>query len=146
MDYQAAAIEILRCISTLGGGAAATRLQQCSQGEAMTLHLLALAPAGMTPGDLSEQMGISTARVAAILNGLEAKGYILRRSGPGDRRRVLVELTEAGRERGQALYRHMVNHVMSTLQLLDREEIDWCIRILHKLEAARRTQKEDRVC
>lgn len=146
MDYQAAAVEILRCISALSGNAAATRLQQCSQGEAMALHLLALAPAGMTPSDLSEQMGISTARVAAILNGLEAKGFILRRSGPKDRRRVLVEMTEAGRERGKMLYRHMLEHMVSTLQLLDKEEIDWCIRILHKLEAARRTQKEERIC
>jgi DNA-binding MarR family transcriptional regulator len=49
------------------------------------------------PSEISKEMGISTARIAAALGSLESKGLITRRIDERDRRRILVELTDAGR-------------------------------------------------
>jgi len=42
-------------------------------------------------------MGIDRTTMVALLDGLEAKGLVARRPDPADRRRNVVELTDAGR-------------------------------------------------
>jgi DNA-binding MarR family transcriptional regulator len=55
-------------------------------------------------GELAAEMGMSTGAVTALLDRMEKAGYIRRVRDPGDRRRVLVELTEQARERGWEIY------------------------------------------
>lgn len=50
----------------------------------------------VTAGEISEQMGISTARVAVLLKKLEAKGLIVKGHDPRDARVTKVSLTEYG--------------------------------------------------
>jgi len=57
-----------------------------------------------TAGELAAEMGMSTGAVTALLDRVEKAGYIRRVRDPGDRRRVLVELTEQARERGWEIY------------------------------------------
>jgi len=55
-------------------------------------------------GEVAAEMGMSTGAVTALLDRMEKAGYIRRVRDPGDRRRVLVELTEQARERGWEIY------------------------------------------
>jgi DNA-binding MarR family transcriptional regulator len=48
----------------------------------------------ITAGRLSEMAGLTTGSVTAVIDRLVAKGYLRRVPDPGDRRRVMVELTE----------------------------------------------------
>ena len=77
------------------------------------LHLEALAPFDIHARDLgvllaidrcesasqqqvAEILGVDRTTMVAIIDALEAKGIIVRRPDPEDRRRNVVELTQAG--------------------------------------------------
>jgi DNA-binding MarR family transcriptional regulator len=51
---------------------------------------------GISPGQLAAPLGTDTAGMTRLLDRLEAKGLVFRRSGASDRRLVAIELTEAG--------------------------------------------------
>ena len=67
-------------------------------GEFFALSLLLLDDAPGCPSGLSRSMGVSSARIAALLKHLEQKGWISRSADEHDERRVNVSLTDAGRE------------------------------------------------
>jgi DNA-binding MarR family transcriptional regulator len=52
----------------------------------------------MSAGELATASGLSTGAVTAVVDRLERAGYAERVSDPGDRRRVLVELTAKAHE------------------------------------------------
>jgi len=52
-----------------------------------------------TPGDCARQMGLAASRVSRILNSLEKKGLLERRSLPDDPRSVDLAGTDKGRAR-----------------------------------------------
>ena len=53
---------------------------------------LLLEHGSMTPGRVAELMGLTTGAVTALLDRLEAAGYVRRQRDVQDRRRVIVEL------------------------------------------------------
>ncbi|GAA1392485.1 hypothetical protein GCM10009639_24160 [Kitasatospora putterlickiae] len=62
-----------------------------------TLHGLAGRGGRATPSDLRADLNLAPASVTGRLEGLERRGFIVRTPSSDDRRRVDVELTEAGR-------------------------------------------------
>jgi DNA-binding MarR family transcriptional regulator len=54
----------------------------------------------MTAGALAQESGLSTGAITAVIDRLEKAGYAQRFADPGDRRRVLVELTDKARAAG----------------------------------------------
>lgn len=54
-------------------------------------------PNGLTAGDIAEKFHVSTARVATMLNSLEAKNYVIREKNPKDKRITIVLITENGK-------------------------------------------------
>ena len=63
-----------------------------------------LSERGMAAGELGEATGLSSAATTTMLDRLERKGYVRRERDTIDRRKVLVEMTPAGRTRIGALY------------------------------------------
>ena len=64
----------------------------------MELHALEhLTTTTMGPADLARRLGVSTAASTGIVDRLEAKGHVARRSHPGDRRRTQIVVTESAR-------------------------------------------------
>jgi len=61
-------------------------------------------PYRSTPGRLSERMDLSSGAITNRLDRMEEAGLIQRLADPGDRRKVVVELTS----RGQETYRNAV--------------------------------------
>jgi DNA-binding MarR family transcriptional regulator len=59
---------------------------------------------GVSAGRLARESGLSTGAVTTVLDRLERAGYARRTSDPGDRRRVLVEMTPAARKANELLY------------------------------------------
>ncbi|WP_254705447.1 MarR family winged helix-turn-helix transcriptional regulator [Streptomyces vilmorinianum] len=62
--------------------------------QAMTL--MRLAPGSMSQRELAAVMEVDPSQLVAILNELESEGLAERRRDPADRRRHIVEITEAG--------------------------------------------------
>ncbi|BCJ35791.1 MarR family transcriptional regulator [Actinocatenispora thailandica] len=61
------------------------------------LRVLTLAAGGVpSQQGMSERSGIDRTTLVAMLDDLERHGYVRRRRDPADRRRHLVELTDAG--------------------------------------------------
>lgn len=72
-------------------------MDEANAGIGGTLRMLAEARAEgavVTAGAIAERLGVSTARVAALLKRLESKGLVSRRRSEGDARVTEVELTE----------------------------------------------------
>lgn len=82
--------------------------QVFSQGEMRLLGCLNAGADGRTAGELSTLLDLSTARIAAMLNNLERKGAITRARDTADRRRVVVRLTEQGRNEVQTSFNEAV--------------------------------------
>ncbi len=70
-----------------------------SYAQAVVLLRLGGAPAAtMSQTDMIEALAVSRASGTLLLGQLEAKGLVARTPDPGDARRLLVMLSEAGRE------------------------------------------------
>lgn len=143
MDRKQAAKEILSGLLNLIGRKPASQVQKSGRGEIMALHRIAQCDGGTTPGELARQMGVSSARAAALLGALEAKGWIERQADPADRRRVQVMLTQAGEQHAQADTARVLAHVERGIAVLEDEEIQCCLRVLEKLQRLH-SQEEER--
>jgi DNA-binding MarR family transcriptional regulator len=62
------------------------------------LLLKALGEGSLSAGSLAERVSLSQGTVTDILNRLEQRGLVTRVRSASDRRRVMVELSPAGRE------------------------------------------------
>jgi DNA-binding MarR family transcriptional regulator len=84
----------------------ATRLapHRLSEGKFVLLFLLHGQPAGLSPHELAERAGVTRATITGLLDGLERDGFIARRSGLEDRRKIAVVLTDLGRSTADDLF------------------------------------------
>ena len=78
---------------------------------------------GVSAGRLASEAGLSTGAVTTVLDRLERAGYARRVQDPGDRRRVLVELTPAARRELQQLYAPLTNATMRQLEGYTTDEV-----------------------
>lgn len=70
-------------------------------------HLVGRAPMG--PAELGKRLAISTASATVLVDRLEQAGYVRRRRDPGDRRRVVLEVTDAAASRSLDAVRPLVD-------------------------------------
>lgn len=83
--------------------------------------------------EIQESLYVSKPAISQILNSLERKGYIVRQIGPGDRRKINVTATDAGK-RAMEQARDCCNTGLQ--DIFDRyglEETLTLIRQLHRL-------------
>lgn len=57
-----------------------------------------------TPGVLGTRLGITSASTTALVDRLERLGLVRRAADPADRRRVVIEVTDAAHEAGVAAF------------------------------------------
>ena len=78
-------------------------------------------------------MGVSTARIAALLSRLEEKQYISRASDPSDNRQVIVTLLPQGLALIQRIRNEVIAAVVRMLERLGPEDAREYIRIQKKI-------------
>lgn len=124
--------------------------QVFSQGEMRLLGCLNAGADGRTAGELSTLLDLSTARIAAILNNLERKGAITRARDTADRRRVVVRLTEQGRNEVQTSFNEAVACLSEVYRRMGEADTRELLRLSDRAGAIAQQiyeeQKEDTPC
>ena len=129
MDYQALAVEFFKSLHALRKTRPQQHISDSLRGELFALQFIAMHDGPVLPGEISDEMEISSARIAATLNSLERKGLITRRIDANDRRRILVELTSEGVSQTKANSHELIANIMQMLSLLSEEDAREYVRI-----------------
>jgi DNA-binding MarR family transcriptional regulator len=85
----------------------------------------------ISAGELADRAGLTSGSVTAVIDRLEAKGYVRRVADPEDRRRVLVELTDLMEHRAWELWGPLAQRGIPQLERLSVSEIELLIRYMH---------------
>jgi len=133
MDYQTLAREYMEILHKMRKRKGEKRINASLHGEQFVLGYVAHHGGSVIPSDISTEMGISTARIAAALGSLESKGLITRRIDEKDRRRILVELTDAGREKEAEHAKGIMRVLVRMLENLGEADAIEFLRILKKV-------------
>ena len=133
MDYTELADEFLRYMHSFRRFKPQQQINESMQGEAFALHHIATSDGHIIPSEISSAVGISSARIAATLNSMESKGYITRQIDPSDRRRILVTLTDKGREQEAEYRSKLAETIERMLKLLGEHDANEYIRIMRKM-------------
>jgi len=120
------------------------KIEESMRGEAFALHYIALHDGVAVPSAIGNETGVSAARIATVLNGLENKGWIERRIDPGDRRRTILCLTPAGEQRATQNTSRLLEAVSAMLAYLGEDDAREHIRIIGRL--AERQETEEALC
>lgn len=133
MDYSHLAEKMLSVRAQLSHLPAGEAVSDACGGEFFALSLLLLGDAPSCPSELSRSMGVSSARIAALLKHLEQKGFIQRRADEFDERRVNVSLTDTGRELINERRREAIERVAAALRSLGEEDAREYVRLQQKM-------------
>ena len=126
-NYTALAQEMLLALDKNRCQPPHEELSQTMRGEMAVLRLLA--------GEISRGLGMTTSRIAAVLNSLERKGMIIRCADPGDRRRVVVRLTPSGEDFCLARRRDAERDFAHLLERLGEEDARQFVHLLGRVFA-----------
>lgn len=132
VDYLKLASDLIDSVGNFWSSESVSCLHNMSQGESFILNYLLQHPDSVTPGIISDAMKTSTARTAAALRTLEAKGCILRTMDNEDRRRVFVELTSFGLQKVEELRQTLQGYAVQIIEALGDDAEDF-IRMIDKI-------------
>jgi DNA-binding MarR family transcriptional regulator len=93
----------------------------------------------VAPTDLARQLGITTGGVTTVLDRLERAGYVRRCPDPADRRRLVVEVTEATAARDAEVFGDLIRQTSDLLATYTEDQllvIDDFLARFRKLTAA----------
>lgn len=133
LDYESLAHEFMETMVQVRRRKSQKHINDSMHGENFVLFYISKNKGNIVPSDISNEMGISSARIAATLNSLEGKGFITRRIDGEDRRRILINLTDTGREQVNKQYKLIMGITTNMLKNLGDEDAVEFVRIMKKL-------------
>ncbi|MFE6866713.1 MarR family transcriptional regulator [Kitasatospora sp. NPDC057692] len=89
----------------------------------------------LTIGQLAAGTETTGAATTQLVNGLAAAGYVTRTRPPGDKRSVLVTLTDTGRERHERRQQALAEALDADLADYDPAALDSAAEVLQRLSA-----------
>ena len=133
MDYSELAADLLNVMQLHRKAKPQRNIDESMHGEIFVLKYIADHNGGVLPGEIGQEMNVSSARIAAALNSLEKKGLITRRIDTSDRRKILVGITQAGKEQAQEHYQTVLGVTAKMLELLGEHDAKEYVRIMKKM-------------
>jgi DNA-binding MarR family transcriptional regulator len=100
------------------------------------LGILADLREPLPPNKIAERLIISRASVTSLLDSLERRGYVRRVPHSTDRRMLLIELTEAGRQVAHDFRLLVHQHQKAWMAVLTEQEQTQLIDTLHRIQTA----------
>ncbi len=133
MDFRELAAELLRLRAEQLKSGVWRKTAKLTQGELLALYCLQGHGDGAYPRELSRELSVSTARIAAMLRDMEEKGWIVRREDAEDNRHTLVLLTGEGRKEILRRREQTLSELAGALEKLGREDAEELLRLLTRL-------------
>lgn len=133
MDYKSLAREYMELMNKMRKRKTQKQLSDSMHGEHFVLFYISQHEGNVIPSDISREMGISSARIAATLNSLESKGLITRQIDVEDRRRIIIDITDEGRKMVKEHHKKIVGITINMLEYLGEKDALELIRIMKKL-------------
>ena len=134
-NYSALAQELLHALDTAGPRPPHEDISQTQRGEMAVLRLLAEENRQLLAGEISRGLGMTTSRIAAVLNSLEKKDMITRCADPADRRRVVVAMTARGEDFCRARRREAERDFTHLLERLGEDDARQFVHLLGRVFA-----------
>lgn len=131
VDYEDVARKLIVYSRSLAKGSLST-VGGASVGEAPVLQFLANTTDEVIPSEIAKKLSFSRARMSHILDALEGKGFITREQDANDRRRVIVRITDTGREHAEKKNAESVSSLAKQLSALGEHDAIELVRILNK--------------
>jgi DNA-binding MarR family transcriptional regulator len=88
----------------------------------------------MSPSALGERLIVTRATVTGVVDSLERRGYVKRSPNPDDRRGIIVELTDQGREIVGQVRTLVHRHERDWMSVLSDEELAAYISLLQRIQ------------
>ncbi|MBT1167043.1 MarR family winged helix-turn-helix transcriptional regulator [Bifidobacterium simiarum] len=121
MGYAEDAVDEMFELAVRSRGKSIDSVNRGAKGELPALHMLAVSSTPLTPGRMSDTLGVSPGRVSAILDRLEKKGMVVRETDPSNRRNVLVSITDKGREVDHQSFTEIHNRFVRVFERMGEE-------------------------
>lgn len=133
MYYETLADELLHIRANLLRVPAHQKLSNMLRGELFVLHYLYDHDTIVHPKELSENLSVSTARIASLLKHMEEKKLIVRAPDAEDSRQIIVRLTPDGGEAIKKCRKDVLSYLARTLESLGPDDAREYIRIQKKI-------------
>lgn len=101
----------------------------------MVLAIVDGAGEPVTPSTIAERAVVTSASVTSLLDTLEKRGLVVRRQHPGDRRKLLIELTDEGRATVDRFLPGAHRLETEILSVLDEDERRQLLSLLARIQA-----------
>jgi MarR family 2-MHQ and catechol resistance regulon transcriptional repressor len=108
----------------------------------LVLGILADAEAPLPPNQIAERLIISRASITGLLDSLERRGYVRRMPHSSDRRMLLIEMTESGRNIANEFRLVVHRQQKEWLAALTESEQGQLVDTLHRLQSALADDKD----
>ena len=136
MDTTEKAQEFLRQLSLYRANSLFEKMDESKRGIGFALLLLDSSEEQVFAGDLADAMGVSTARVAALLKTMENGGFITRSSSSKDARRTIVELTPEGQAKADAIKALLLHKTEMLFETVGEDDLREFLRISKRIKEA----------
>ena len=133
MNYRELAETLLSTQVKLHLASIDRQMSKFSQGMYFALQFLTTHHGIVHPRDLSQGMAVSSARVAALLNRMEAQGLIRREPDSDDNRQVIIVVTEEGAGLLRDMREKLLDGIAKALEAIGPEDASAYLRIQHKM-------------
>ncbi len=124
--------EILKSVGKKNCKRVTTFFNEWTKGLYVILRMINISDTEVVAGDISNTLGISTARVAVALATLERKKWIKKHKSVLDARKTVVELTDLGRSVLKEREEELKEIIVLYLDKLTDEEVIQFLNIVKK--------------
>ncbi len=121
----------------------AGKFNELSKNQPMVIKIIGME-GEMMPSTIGKFTGMEKSSLTRMVDDLEKKGIVSRKTDPDDRRKVLVSLTEKGLEYYNCLNKITAEMADEILKFVDEKDIEdyvqsleTMVRILRKIDASR---------
>jgi len=121
----------------------AGKFNELSKNQPMVIKIIGME-GEMMPSTIGKYTGMEKSSLTRMVDDLEKKGIVSRKTDPDDRRKVLVSLTEKGLEYYNCLNKITAEMADEILKFVDEKDIEdyvqsleTMVRILRKIDSSR---------
>jgi DNA-binding MarR family transcriptional regulator len=122
-------------------------LKELNKNQPLVIMLIGMVKEIM-PSTIGTYVGMDRSSLSRMVDSLEEKGFVQRKSDPEDRRKVLVSLTEKGERCYEFLNKiseEMVTEILGLAEEQDfrdfEEGLETMLRVLRKIDSAMESRK-----